>query len=166
MLKSIVANPVGRKFIATAMFSTAVMGAGVVSLNANENIVNKSNTEFVDISTARALASNAISLETFSFEHNKKLDKVYLKECETERTSRAKRDDLRAIYNIYGTFGGTIELQRMIDDCYIDSMFKGYLEHFSLVDNNRANVLKIQAEFCEWRDNEFYKDLYLVLKKN
>ena len=117
MLKPILANPIGRKFAATTMFATAVLSAGSLSLAARNKQTQSPQTELVSSEAAKALQSRAININSQEvFKHNKKLNKIYLKNCEPEKTIKDKKETLRAIYTVYGTLGGSIEIQKEIDN--------------------------------------------------
>ena len=75
MIKSIIANPIGKCFVATTMLTTAVIGGGVTKLCSAQNISTKVQTELINNNAAQALKANTISLESYSFE--KKLAKIF-----------------------------------------------------------------------------------------
>lgn len=161
MLKPILANPIGRRFIATSMFATAVLSASSLNLAARNSQIQSSQTELIDYETAKALHSRAININSQEvFKHNKKLDKIYLKNCEPEKTIKDKKETLRAIYTVYGTLGGSIEIQKEIDNHFAKQAIDSYLEHFSLNSKSRKHASEIITTFYKWQNDVFYTDLY------
>ena len=160
MIKSIIANPIGRRFVATTMLTTAVIGGDATKLCSAQNISTNVQTELINNNAAQALKANTISLESFSFERNRKLNKIYLKNCDIDRTQKNKKETIDAIYKVYGTYGATIELQNIIDSQFIESSINQYLEHFSFTDKTRAKAINLASEFYKWRDDVFFTELF------
>lgn len=161
MIKPILASKFSKNFVATTMFATAVLSAGSLSLVAQNSQVQSPQTELISNEAAKALQSRSVSLNSQEdFKHNKKLDKLYLKNCETDRTLKNKKESLDAIYNVYGTYGGVVELQRKIDNHFIEETINNYLEHLSFLSNDRKNATNTVSEFYEWTNDVFYTDLF------
>lgn len=159
MIKPILSNSIGKTFVATAMLATAVIGTNAETIK-NKQQNNAEQTELVSKETAQALKSNAIALNNKSIEHNKKIDKVYIKNCEPEKSVKNKKSSLDAMYNVYGSYGANIQIQTAIDTHFIKGTINSYLEHLSFLNENRAKAQSIFSEFYEWQNNEFYSDLY------
>ena len=163
MIKPI--NPIrlGKILTTTMLLSGAILTSG-----AKNNLVqgvdkkDKAQTELVSKDNANAFVSNAVSLETHSFDHNKKLDKLYFKHCEPLNSEKGKRGSLKSIYKVYGTFGGTVELQRTLDSHFVKRTISSYINHFALSQQDVEKVQNIVSKFYEWENDEFFKELYLT----
>lgn len=157
MIKPIFANRIGRNFIASTILATAALSTATTSPATAKNTAQK---EIVSQAASTAMQSNIINLGTFSMAHNKKLDKIYLDKCDTENSAKSKKSTLNAIYNVYGTYGATIEIQREIDDACIKESLNKYLTHFSYIGKERKAATKITSDFYEWKNDVFYTQLF------
>ena len=78
MIKPILASKLGKNFVATTMFVTAVLSAGSLSLVAQNSQAQSSQTELISNEAAKALQSRSVSLNSKEdFKHNKKLVRTY-----------------------------------------------------------------------------------------
>ena len=160
MIKPILANPISRKFIATTMFATAVLGAGALGTAAQTSKTHPQQVELVSKDAASALQAHSFTIEPPQVSHNRKLDRLYIKNCEQDKTAKYKRETLNAIYNVYGTYGATIEIQRNIDDHFFNETLDKYLEHFSIIDKKREKASNAISDFNTWRNDVFYTELF------
>lgn len=160
MIKPIIASPVTRKFVTTAMLATSVLATNATIIHNDKNKTPQTfQTELIGADAAKTIKTNAMKLETFGFEHNKKLDDIYIKNCLPEISKKNKKDNLDAMYRVYGTFGATIEIQREIDSHFMEKAINSYLDHYSLTDQNRRAAQEIISHFYGWQDNVLFTDL-------
>ena len=157
MIKPIIANRIGRNFIAATMFATSVASANANSFNSNYNT---NSTEVISQDAANIIRIHSFRLGTHSFEQNRKLDKNFLKYCQPNDSKKSKKETLKAIYNNFGTYGATIEIQKMIDNRFMEIFSENYIGHYSLVEKDIKNFKNAMLSFNNWKDNIFYKDLY------
>lgn len=161
MIKPVQISSIGRKVIATTMFATAVLASNANTLkNSNKNIEEKQKTELISSDASKAMASNAIIPQTFSFEHNKKLDKIFLENCDLDSSKKDKKENLDAIYRIYGTYGATIEIQRLIDSQLIENTINTFLGHYTLPRQIVERGQEVTSHFYGWQDLVFFTDLF------
>lgn len=161
MIKPITTAPITRKFIATAMLATSVLATNAATIQEGKNKATQATqTELVGTDAAKAAMTNAVKIETFSLEHNKKLDDIYLKNCLPEMSKKDKKSNLDAIYRVYGTYGATIEIQRAIDSHFIEKTINSYMNHYALTDKERSTAQEITAHFYGWQDQVLFTDLF------
>ena len=161
MIRSIMANPIGRKILATTLFTTSVLATNAMTTQDNKDkIANAKQVELVSPEFARATATNAVRLETFSIEHNKKLDKIYIENCEQGYSKKYRKENLDAMYRVYGTYGATIEIQRAVDSQFIENTFNSFLDHYELTNNERERAKETFSLFYGWQDNILFSDLF------
>ena len=159
MVKSIISSPIGKSFVATAMLTSAVISANATNIN-TANSSQKANNELVSKEAAKALKANTLSIGTFSYEHNKKLNKLYLENCALDEKKRDKKETLDAIYRVYGTYGATIELQRAIDAVFIEKALNAFLGHFDFTKKDQDLISQVASQFYGWQDNVYFTDLF------
>lgn len=158
MVKSIISSPLTRKVATMAMLTTSVTLASANNLNTN-NVNNETNqTELMSYEAATSLIAKTVDIIDCS-EHNKKLNKLILKNFDKTKDAKEIKTLINETYRTLGTFGATIELQRMLDDISIEKTINLYLSHFSLLDKNRNIAQQIISQFYGWKDNVFYTDL-------
>lgn len=160
MIKPIQASKIGKNFIAATMFTTAVLGTGAVNLAAKAQNTQPQQTEIIDKKEADALKTRVINIEPHQIKHNKKVDKIYIKHCEKDKTIKDKKESLDAIYNVYGPSGAVIEIQRNIDNSMLEQTFNSYLEHFDYFNKKRENALEQINDFKKWQNEVFYNELW------
>lgn len=160
MIKPIAIPQIGRRFIATTMLTTALVAANSTKINAQSNIDQNVQTELVSKDTAKALEAQNAKLKVNRIEQNQKLNRIYIKYCEKDKTIKSKKESLESIYKVYGTFGGSIEIQRIIDNDYIEKTFNSYIEHLNYFRHNRKISNEIFSKFKEWRNNVYYNRLW------
>lgn len=158
MIKPIVLNSFGRKVLTTAMFATAVANANSANLSARNAEINSDTTMVTKQQNFEVIKIHTYHLGTYSFDRNKKLDKIYLKYCSPEVKRADKKETLKFLYETFGTYGATIEIQKMIDENFLQESYKKYLEHFALSKNDIKNFNKVVSDFEEWKSGVFYKD--------
>ena len=160
MVKAIFSNPIGRKIATTAMLTTAVLSTNAANLKNNNASNTTPQTEVVSKEAAEAIRVRFQEVRLQHFDHNKKMDKLILDTTDSRKETRNTKTTLDAIYKVHGTFGAMIELQRLLDDYYIDNAFDSYLNHYDM-DYSKSNTAKeIISHFYGWRDNVYYTELY------
>lgn len=160
MVKAIFSNPIGRKIVATTMFTTAIVSTNATNLKTiNSNDIDN-HTEIISKSASSALRNNIITFSTKNQEHNKKIEKNLAKICNSNKEIKRLKESTTAIYKTFGTFGGTIELQRIIDDYYIENTFDKYKEHYSMNEKKIEYADQIFSHFLGWKDNVYYTELF------
>jgi hypothetical protein len=158
MIKPIMSNNIGRKFLATAMFATAVTSANAANLYPEETAARTDTTEQVIPRTFDIIKIHTYHLGTYSFDKNKKLDKTYLKNCNSETKRTVKKENLKSLYENLGTYGATLEIQQMIDEHFLQESYKKYFDHFTLTNKDREKFNNVISNFEKWKNEVFYKD--------
>lgn len=159
MLKTVFQKPVMSTFATTAMLTTAVITSSATNSNLKNNFITPEQTEIISKAGAEALKNNAYTLEVSSFKHNKDLDKLYLKNCDIEKSTKYKKSILKSLYNVYGTYGATIEIQREIDNASLKEAFDLYLNHYKLDNKTKIKAIEIIADFEKWQNDVYYTEL-------
>ncbi len=159
MVKAIFSTPVGRKVVATTMLATAVMGANATNLRTNNENVNINQTEVVSSEAASALKARAMKSSAEKVVRNKKLDKLLLDTCKRGKETKEVKSSMDAIYDNYGPNVAMIQLQRNLDDFYIEKAFQSYLDFYGLTNKDRDIADQMISHFYGWRDNVYYTEL-------
>lgn len=161
MIKPIITNPITRKFVATAILTTSVLATSAATIQEGKNKTTQTaQSELVGTDAAKAAMTNAVKIETFSLEHNKKLDDIYLKNCLPDMSKKDKKSNLDAIYRVYGTYGATIEIQRAIDSQFMENTINSFLNHYALSDDQRDLAKVVTSHFYGWQDQVLFTDLF------
>lgn len=159
MVKAIFPNSI-KKVATTVMFTTAVLGASANELKrANEaNEVNQ--TELVSKEAATAIKNQAVIKYADKTEHNKKIDELLLDTCNNSKETKEIKKSMDLIYGVLGTYGAMIELQRSLDDFYVDEAFDKYLQQDELTEFDKNNAAQVISHFQGWKDNVYYSELF------
>ena len=160
MVKAIFSNPISRKVVATTMFATAVLSTSASSLKNTQHYSTINNTEILSKEASNALKVQTLTSKEKREEHNKKLDKLLLETCETQRDSKITKTYIDALYSELGASGAIIEIQRRVDDFYIEKAFDKYLQHYKMEDEDRDIANSVISHFYGWKDNVYYSDLF------
>lgn len=160
MVKAIFSSPIGRKIATTAMLTTAVIGANASNLKTNNENVSINQTEVVSPEAAMALKTRIVTVSNDKYEHNKKMDKLLLATCQKPSETKNVKTSADAVYRIFGTYGAMIELQRSLDDYYMEKTFDAYLQHYGMSENDRKAASEIISHFNGWKDNVYYAELF------
>ena len=159
MLKTVTQSHATRKFVASAMLATTVSASNANALNICEDLSTTNQIEVVSKSGADALKTNTFTYNPIKHRHNKDLDKLYIKSCETNKFVKDKKDKLDVIYGLYGAYGATVELQRDVDSVYMEKMFNSFLGHYSLSETVREKAKQKFEGFREWQNEVYYPEL-------
>lgn len=156
MVKAISSSLV-RKFATTALATLAV--TGVYAHNLKQESVNNENnqTEVVSKETAQALQANFVAFQQTPIIRNAKLDNLYLKDCKSTEDFNATKASLNKFYEALGTYGATAELQKGIDNQYIERTFNKYLSESNLTQKEREEAEAVISNFYGWKDNIYTK---------
>jgi len=158
MVKSIISSPLTRKVATMAMLTTSVTLASANNLNTN-NVNNETNqTELMSYEAATSLRAKTVDIID-CHEHNKKIDKLLLNKLDKAKDTKEIKAYIDDTYKKLGTFGATIELQRLLDDISIENTIDQYLSNFTFLDKNRDIAKQLISQFYGWKDNVFYTDL-------
>ena len=160
MIRKIATSPINTRFITTSLVISSLL-CGIATADAgNKNNKRKNiTTEVVSKDVAQSLQSNTFSLGTFCNEHNKKLDKIFLKSCNPQSSPKDKKQYLDSLYMTSGTYGATIELQRSIDDYHMQNTFETFSGYYRFSASDILKIKQLSSEFNQWKDTIFYPDL-------
>lgn len=160
MVKAILSTPIGRKITATTMLATAVLSTNAANLKVENTNSNYNQTELISQEAATALKNQVLKEPTNIVEHNKKMNKLLLATCENNKETKKMKSNLDAIYRVYGPYASMIELQRTLDDHYIEETFNSYLEYYNLTKYDCDIAKQIISHFHGWKDNVYYTELF------
>ena len=152
-------NSVGRRLLTTAFV------AGAVGLTTPNLAVTKNNQDIIvetkksDRRTDKFLEINAYNIGTYSFEHNKRLDRLYLENCNLDESNKNKKANLNLLYLDHGTFGATIELQRAIDNEFLTRAIDSFWGHYTFTNEDIERTKPFIEKFQDWRKNTFDAEL-------
>ena len=160
MVKAIFSNPLTRKVVASTMFATAVVGANATNLKNenNDNLINQTEVMSKDAASIYKVRVEEVKLR--HFQHNEKLDKMLLETCDKAKDVKNMNTKINDIYNSIGTYGAAIEIQRCLDNHYIEDAFEAYNEHYAMSDEDIAFASEMISHFHGWKDLVFYNELY------
>lgn len=160
MIRKIATSPINTRFITTSLVISSLL-CGIATADAgNKNNKRKNiTTEVVSKDVAQSLQSNIFNLGTFSQEHNRKLDRAFLKIIDSKTSSKDKKQYLDSLYNNLGTFGATIELQRNIDDYYMQNTFEIFCGHYNFTNKDIIKIEEMSSKFNQWKEEVLYPGL-------
>lgn len=160
MIKKItIHKPIIKTLATTALLTTAVMASNASNRISINNSINQNQTEIISRNSVEALKINSYNLKNSTVEHNKDLDNLYLKLCNLDQSIKYKKNTLNSIYNVYGTFGATIEIQREIDNATLEKTFELYLNHYNLNTTQKNIAQQVINEFKQWQNDFYYTKL-------
>lgn len=159
MIKPITTSLFTKKFVATTMFATSVLVANSASLVSQVSDNNLEQVELCSEEVAKALQAKMLNIHSTGFEHNDKLDNLYIKFCDQDLSKRNRKAKLKDLYEEKGLCGGTIELQRALDDVFITKALKTHQSHFSLSNYERNIIGEQLLQFQDWKKNKYYPKL-------
>lgn len=160
MVKAILSSPIGRKFVATTMFATAVLSANAVNIKNNETNESIIQAEFVSKEAASALKTRVIDSSMKSLDRNKKIDKLLLDTCKKGRETKEVKSSMDVVYNSFGVNAATVKLQRDLDDYYMEKTIDSYLEYYDFTTKELNIANQVISHFYGWKDNVFYNEMY------
>ena len=160
MIKAIMASPVVKKVAVATMLTTAVVGTNATNLKVEKNNNTYNQTEVVSKETATAMRNLVLNNSSQKNEHNKKIDKLLLDTCGNRKEVKDVKNSMEAVYRVFGTYGAIIELQRSLDDYYIDKSFENYFSHYNVTDADEEIADQVISHFYGWRDNVYYTELF------
>lgn len=165
-------NGVAKKAALGAMlFSSVVMFA--TTPNRNTRTENPPQAEVVSREGADAL--KAITFPGFQQNttvptvHNKKLDENFLKFCNTSEEKRMINEFINNIYNEYGTYLGSANVQMNIDYNMFLEFLNGNIEILKKFDENAYNKIDKEAmkqvkeksgPIIEWLNANYFSNVY------
>lgn len=154
VMNSIVKTPAVRIFATATMLTLGVLGVGACAGGSANKITEQAQTEIVSAEGAEALKAMNVETPLVSREENKKIaEKFYIlagKDVEAQKLAN------KALMDSWGTFAGTVQMQRVYDCQILTKLLEESLADNLLDDLQKRWGMNLHS-FPSETANKFYK---------